>query len=160
MINYYLQFFGGRGASSSGAGGGGDINTSNRIKNQIIQKGLNSKFAGVRRDAENGKGRFSFKDAEAVNSKTALKMNVFRSYEENGNTLYEGEYNGKSVFYANSNSDSTIKALNAREEKRKKNIAEESKARDVNITPTATYDRWKKRNDANFAAWFGKDRLK
>ena len=52
-----LQYFGGRGASSSGSGG--DINTSNRIKNQIIQKGLNSKFAGVRRDAENGKGRTS-----------------------------------------------------------------------------------------------------
>lgn len=31
---------------------------------------------------------------------------------------------------------------------------------DITITPTTTYNRWKTRHDANFLAWFGKDRLK
>lgn len=143
----------GRGSSKAG----GNTSGSNAIKNQILEKGLNSKFAGVRRQAAEGTGRFTFKNSTAVSSKDALKMDIGKVYEEDGNTLIDGVLNNKSVFYAAKSSDSTIKTLKEKHAKSKKRQAEDLKRMErPEIKTTSTYDRWKKKNDANFAAWFGK----
>lgn len=148
-----LQFFGGRGASSGIAGG---IATSNRIKNELLQNGLNSKFKGVRRDAENGTGSFTYKNAKAVTSNKALKMDVLRIHEKGNNKLVEGLLNGNHVFYANSNSDSTIKSIeNTMELKKQKQVSDMKSADRPEIRTTSTYDRWKKNHDKNFKSWFG-----
>lgn len=146
-----LQFFGGRG-SSSGLGVG-SIAISNKIKREMLDKGLKSKFKGVQRDAKAGTGNFSYKDARAVSSKDALKMNVYGCQESNGNTLIEGILGGKKVFYANQNSDSTIKIIKSNLMKQKEKQKSDSKDR-PEIRTTSTYDRWKKKHDKNFAAWF------
>lgn len=143
------------GRGSSKASGG--TTESNVIKNQILEKGLSSKFAGVRRQAEEGTGRFSFKNSTAVSSQDALKMDVGKIYEEGGNTLIDGVLNNKNVFYAAKSSDSTVKAIKERQSKSKTKQAEDLKRMErPEIRTTSTYDRWKKKNKANFDAWFGK----
>lgn len=55
----------------------------------------------------------------------------------------------------------TPKALNAVNEQRKKVApSKQEESGNINLTPTSTYNRWKKNNDSNFSAWFGRDRLK
>lgn len=152
-----LQIFGGRG-SSSGLGGGG-VATSNRIKREMLDKGLNSRFKGVQRDAKAGTGNYTFKDAKAVSSTDAMQMTVYKHHEANGNTLFEGTLRGKKVFYANKNSDSTVQKINSKLDKQREKQINESKVR-PEIRTTSTYDRWKKNHDKNLAAWFGEDRLK
>lgn len=140
---------GGRGASVGGNG----ISMSNKIKREWLSAGLNSKFKGINRDAQNGTGTFTYKDAKAVSSSDAAKMDVLRIQEKNGNTLIEGLKGNQLVFYANKTSDKTIQNIIEREKKKKAKL--ESKV-STEIRTTSTYDRWKKRHDANFAAWFGK----
>lgn len=146
---------GGRGSSSGRAGGTGGIATSNRIKNEFLQNGLNSKFKGVRRDAENGTGSYTYKDAKAVTANEALKMDVLRVHEKGDNTLVEGLVNGKHSFYANSNSDSTIKYIkNTMELKKQKQVSDIKSTDRPEIRTTSTYNRWKKNHDADFEAWY------
>lgn len=146
---------GGRGANSGRAGAGG-IATSNRIKNEWLQSGLNSKFKGVQRNVKNGTGSYTYKDAKAVTSNEALKMDILRVHEKGDNTLIEGLVNGKHSFYANSNSDSTIKYIkNAMELKKQKQVSDMKSADRPEIRTTSTYDRWKKNHDNNFKWWFG-----
>lgn len=143
---------GGRGSSFKG-GGGSTTATSNKIKNEMLKSGLNSKFKGVQRDAKAGAGNFSYKDAKAIDGASALKMEVFRVHEKNGNTLIEGLLNGKHVFYANTNSDKVIQSIQnniAREKERQVNSSRER----PEIRTTSTYDRWKKKHKNNFDSWF------
>ena len=147
-----LQFFGGRGASSGLAGN--SITISNSIKKEMLDSGLNSKFKGVQRNAQNGTGAYSYKDAKAVGSVEALKMDVVRVHEKNGNTLFEGLIHGEKVFYANRDSDSTVKEMKRALASRNQQQIRDSKNRTENLTITSTYDRWKKKHDKNFAAWY------
>lgn len=149
-----LQFFGGRGGSSGLGVGRNSIAISNRIKKEMLESGLNSKFKGVQRDAKNGTGAYSYKDAKAVGSTEALKMDVFGVHEKNGNTLFEGLINGKQVFYANKDSDSTVQKIKSILSNKKDQQIRDSKNRPESQTITSTYDRWKKNHDKNFAAWF------
>lgn len=84
---------GGRG-SNSGIGGN-SIAISNKIKKEMLDSGLSSKFKGIQRNAQNGTGAYSYKDAKAVGSVEALKMDVSMVHEKNGNTLFCGVINGK-----------------------------------------------------------------
>lgn len=146
---------GGRGASSISKGGG-SIATSNKIKQEILDKALNSRFKGVQRDAREGKGVYGFKDAKAVSSSDALKMKVDKVLERDGNTLIEGFHKGKHVFYAGKDSDGTIKKIKNKQAERKAAHAKEQNA--INrpeIRTTTTYDGWRKQNAKNFDAWFG-----
>lgn len=145
---------GGRGASSISRGGG-SIATSNRIKQEMLESGLNSRFKGVQRDAREGKGNYGFKDAKAVKSSDALKMKDVRVHERDGNTLVEGFFEGKHVFYAGKDSDGTIKKIKSKQAERKAKRAEESRINRPEIRTTTTYDRWRKQNANNFDAWFG-----
>lgn len=137
---------GGRGAS------GTSVSNSNSIKSQLLDAGLNSKFAGVRRDAANGAGTYNFKDAKAVSPSTAIKMTDIKIVERNGNTLVYGLIGQRKVFYAAKSTDKTVQALI---KKKNKQSGELSKG-NTNIRTTSTYDRWKKNNQKKFDAWFGK----
>lgn len=98
---------GGRGASF----GGGGIRLSEKIKKDMLNIGLNSKFAGVRRDAESGTGAYAYKNATAVNYNMIQRLNAMHFHERNGNTLVDGVLDGKAVFYANKSDSSEIKNL-------------------------------------------------
>lgn len=143
---------GGRG-SNSGIGGN-SIAISNKIKKEMLDSGLSSKFKGIQRNAQNGTGTYSYKNAKAVGSVEALKMDVSMVHEKNGNTLFCGVINGKKVFYANKNSDSTVQKIKGILSDKKEQQVRESKNRPESQTITSTYDRWKKNHDKNFAAWF------
>lgn len=143
---------GGRGSSSGIVGN--SIAISNRIKSEMLAVGLNSKFKGVQRNAKNGTGAYSYKDAKAVGSAEALKMDVFGVHEKNGNTLFEGVIRGKKVFYANKDSDSTVQKIKDTLAKHKEQQIRDAQNRPENQTITSTYDRWKKNHDKNYAAWF------
>ena len=133
----------------------GSISNSNKIKNEMLQAGLNSKFKGVQRDAQNGTGVYTFKDAQAVSSNEALKMNILSIYDKNGNTLVEGLSGNKHVFYASSSSDATITKLKQKQSNAKsKQVADMKSQVRPDITTTTTYNRWKKQHDKNFKAWF------
>lgn len=147
-----LQFFGGRGSESGIAGK--SVTISNQIKREMIDSGLNSKLKGVQRNAQNGTGAYSFKDAKAVGSAEALKMDVYQVHEQNGNTLFEGLLHGRKVFYANKESDRTVQKIKSTLTKQKEQQLRDSQNRPENQTITSTYDRWKKNHDKNFASWF------
>lgn len=108
---------GGRGTSSGISTN--SITISNGIKREMLSKGLNSKFKGVQRDAKAGTGSFTYKDARAIGSADALKMDILRVHENSNNTLVEGIIRGKHVFYANKNSDSTIQKIKNNIDKKK-----------------------------------------
>ena len=141
---------GGRGSGSGNLKtGGSSIALSNKIKSEMLQHGINSKFKGVQRDAKAGEGNYSYKNAKAINESVALKMDVIRMHERDGNTLVEGH-----VFYANRTSDRVIQTIKNNEAKKKEKQVQESGERRPEIRTTTTYDRWKKNNDKKFSAWF------
>lgn len=144
---------GGRGGNSGNAGSS-SIARSNRIKSEMLQHGINSKFKGIQRDAKAGVGNYSYKNAKAINESVAKKMDVLRIHERDGNTLVEGMNNGKHVFYANRTSDKVIQTIKNNEAKKKEKQVRESEERRPEIRTTTTYDRWKKNNDKKFSAWF------
>lgn len=134
---------GGRGSSSG--------SSSAAIKNAILKRGENSRLKGVQRDAKNETGNYSFKNAKAVGSSEALKMTGIRFMnDKKGNTLAHGIIGGKHVYYASKTTNKTIKAL------KQKAKGKVEKKGNTEIKTTSTYDKWKKKHDANFAAWFGK----
>jgi hypothetical protein len=121
------------------------------IKASIISRGENSRLKGVQRNAKHGTGNYSFKNAKAVDSCEAMKMTCIKFMDDKkGNTLAHGIINNEHVYYANETANETIQAL---KQKAKGRVY---KRGNTEITPSSTYDRWKKRHDANFAAWFGK----
>ncbi|MGC4440772.1 hypothetical protein ABXW85_18095, partial [Streptococcus suis] len=87
------------------------VSSSNKIRDRILKKALGSKFAGVRRDAKAGTGNYGFKNAKAVDAKTALKMTSTREHTKDGNVLIEGSINGKHVFFAEKEGGKTVEAL-------------------------------------------------
>ena len=146
---------GGRGSGSGNLKtGGSSIALSNKIKSEMLQHGINSKFKGVQRDAKAGEGNYSYKNAKAINESVALKMDVIRMQERDGNTLVEGMNNGRHVFYANRTSDRVIQTIKNNEAKKKEKQVQESGERRLEIRTTTTYDRWKKTNAKKFSAWF------
>lgn len=118
---------------------------------------MNSRFKGIQRDAKNGTGNYNFKNASPVNASDAMKMTEMRFMERNGNTLVHGLIENKHVFIADKSDSKIIKALEQREKKLKSSNKHEITRPEIRTT--STYDRWKKRNDSNFAAWFGTDRI-
>lgn len=126
----------------------------NKMKDTFIQKGLNSNLKGVRRQAKEGTGNYTFKDAIPVNANKALQMVSIHFRENAGNTLVYGLIDDRKVFFAASSNNPTIKELQERSENLKKgNLSGEQRPE---IRTTTTYDRWRKRNKSNFDAWFGK----
>ena len=146
---------GGRGSSS---GGGSSVARSNDIKNEIINNAMNSKLKGVARDAREGTGNYSFKDAKAVNEKTAMNMQNVKFMEKGGNTVAHGLINGEKVFIADKTDSNIIKDLHKSYDDRMQKLYKESQTERPEIKGTTTYDKWKKNHDKNFAAWFG-DRI-
>lgn len=142
---------GGRG-SSNGSG----ISGSNAIRKQMLDKAMHSKLKGMVRDAKAGKGNFGFKNAKAVDAKTALKMTSTKEHARGGNVLIEGSINGKHVFFAEKEGGKTTEALRAKERELKAKRVKESAINRPEIRTTSTYDRWRNNNKKNFDAWFGK----
>lgn len=144
----------GKSKASGGSASGGMKAKSTQIKNQFLESAMNSKLKGVQRDAKNGTGNYSFKDASPVNISDAMKMTEMRFMEKNGNTLVHGLIGNKHVFIADKSDSKIIKDL----EKKKKNASHSNKAEITRpeIRTTSTYDRWRSRNKKNFDAWFGK----
>lgn len=138
---------GGRGSSSGISAGAA---TSKKIKDEALQKGLNSKFKGVRRDAENGTGNYSFRNAEAIGYNKAKNMDPLKVHERNGNTLVEGLVNGRHVVYGNKTDSKEIKQLKDKIASKR----DKHEERQEDIRTTTTYDRWHKRNQKNFESWF------
>ena len=129
--------------------------TSNKIKQEFIDSGLNSKFAGVRRNAQDGKGAYSYKDAVPVSESDASKISGMQFVEHNGKTLVHGILGDQKVFYANNSDSREIKALRQKAEERGQERLETARHRPETRTTTTTYDRWKRNHDKNFADWFG-----
>ena len=139
----------------SGSSGKSGIGTSNQIKKEMIDAGLQSRFKGVQRDARLGVGNYSYKNAKAIGRTEAENMNVLKVHEKGNNILIEGLHKGEHVFYAGKQGDGTIKKIKDKLAEAKKKQVEESKEHRPDIRTTSTYDRWKKNNDKKFAAWFG-----
>lgn len=139
---------GGRGSKSDGAGGGKAA--SKKIKDDFIKSGLNSKFKGVRRDAENGTGAYSYKNSESVGYRDAQKMVPYKIHEKNGNTLVEGLIGDREVVYGNKSESKEIKNLKDRLDTRR----DRHEKKQDEIRTTTTYDRWHSNNRKNFDAWF------
>ena len=144
----------GKSKASGGSAGGGAKAKSTQIKNQFLESAMNSRLKGVQRDAKNGTGNYSFKDAKPVNAKDAMKMTEMRFMEKNGNTLVHGLIGNKHVFIADKSDSKIIEDL----KKKKEKVSHSNKAEVTRpeIRTTSTYDRWRKRNKSNFDAWFGK----
>ena len=151
----------GRGSSKAGSrGGSADIRRSESIKNMMLDAAKNSKFAGVRRDATNGTGNYSFAKSKAVGKSKLEEIKSSKIIEKNGYTLIDGAINGKSVFYANKSDAPEIVSFKKGVEAKKKKQAEDMKRTErPEIRTTSTYDRWRKRHQSNFEAWFGRDRV-
>lgn len=136
---------------------------SERIKNEFIQKGLNSNISGIRKKAEEGTGNYKFKNAEPV-SASDMKMSPMLNVHEHGEyTLIDGYLRDteKSVYYANKTNSHEIQELLAlkseRKEKELKEAAEsEMKMRDFDFKnrTTTTYDRWRKNENKKFVDWY------
>lgn len=117
----------GRGSSKAGnrgssrAGGGGGVRNaisekaySKKVYNEILSKGLNSKFPGIRAKAEEGTGNYSFKGAQAVGYDQAMKMKSasMKALTRGENTLIDGELpNGKHVYFAGKTESPHIQVL-------------------------------------------------
>ena len=151
---------GGRG-SASGAKGGARTNysLSESIKNEFINQGLNSKFAAIRKKAEEGTDNYSYKTAQAVSADVAEGLtNNVKVHEKNGNTLVEGiTADGKHVFYANaSNSPEINRILSKKAERAEKalKLANERADQDLTGKTTTTYDRWYKNNRKKIYDWY------
>lgn len=145
--------------AASGGGGSNSDNqshaTSNKIKQEFIDAGLNSKFKGVQRNAREGKGAYAYKDAVPVSEIDASKISGMQFVEHDGKTLVHGILGEKKVFYANNSDSKEIKALRQKEEESGQKRLEEARHRPETRTTTTTYDRWKRNHDKNFADWFG-----
>lgn len=136
---------------------------SERIKNEFIQKGLNSNIPGIRKKAEEGAGNYKFKNAEPV-SASDMKMSPMLNVHEHGEyTLIDGYLRDteKSVYYANKTNSREIQELLAlkseRKEKELKETAEsEAKMRDFDFKnrTTTTYNRWRKNDNKKFVDWY------
>jgi len=153
-----------RGVSSSG------INRSKKTMDEIIETMSNSKFKGVARNAINGEGRYYFnsskkhyeimsdKDAEKVKASQIMRVDTY--LRDDSKTVINIYKDGKDYLIAGNSDTPIIKKLVAKNEAIKKaNVALVKNAERPEIRTTSTYDRWKKRHDANFAAWFGTDRI-
>lgn len=145
--------------AASGGGGSNSDNqshaTSNKIKQEFIDAGLNSKFKGVQRNAREGKGAYAYKDAVPVSEIDASKISGMQFVEHDGKTLVHGILGEKKVFYANNSDSKEIKALRQKAEESRQKMLEEARHRPETRTTTTTYDRWKRNHDKNFADWFG-----
>lgn len=115
---------GGRG-SNSGIGGN-SIAISNKIKKEMLDSGLSSKFKGVQRNAQNGTGAYSYKDAKAVGS---IENGCLYGARRKRQCTFCGVINGKKVFYANKNSDSTVQKIKGILSDKKEQQVRESKNR-------------------------------
>ena len=103
-----------------------------------------------------GTGNYGFKNAKAVDAKTALKMTSTREHTKDGNVLIEGSINGKHVFFAEKEGGKTVEALREKAQELKAKQVEASKIKRPEIPMTSTYERWRANNKRNFDAWFGK----
>ena len=140
------------------------IDYSNKIREQFILNGLNSRFKGVHRDAREGKGNFSYKESKPISEKIALtEMTNYKFHTLGDNTLIEGlrkKGDGfEKVFYANKSSNATIKALKVKQDKKQAKQYEEMKKSRIDVQSkekrtTTTYDRWKSGHDKKFRDWF------
>lgn len=132
-----------------------DIERAESIKNEFIEKGLNSNFAGIRKRAEEGSGSYAYKDAAPVTAKEAENIvGVSRVHEKNGKTLIEGYFeNGSHVYYANSSDSPEIKNLLKKREN--KNVDVTLRRPDMTGKITTTYDTWLKKKRKKFDDWYG-----
>lgn len=148
---------GGRGGTSGLSSNLGPVaRKSNEIRADILQKAMNSKFKGVARDARNGTGAYSFKDATPVSASDAKKMMAMTFVERGENTLVHGVIGNKSVFIADKSDSSIIEELKRIYKERKNQRDKESAPRRPEVKTTTTYDRWLKKNKRKMDDWFGR----
>ena len=152
---------GGRGSASGVSKGGARTNysLSESIKNEFINQGLNSKFAAIRKKAEEGTDNYSYKTAQAVSADVAEGLtNNVKVHEKNGKTLVEGiTADGKHVYYANASNSPEIKRILIKKAERAEKaakLANERADQDLTGKTTTTYDRWYKRNRKKFDDWY------
>lgn len=133
-----------------------EIEQSESIKQEFLNAGLNSKIAGIRIKAEQGKGNYEFKDAIAVTSKEAEEfIHNSRVHERGGKTLIEGySNNGKHGYYANKSDSAEIQnLLNMRHKEQDTAIRRHDFSNGVTGT-TTTYEKWRKNNIKKFTDYW------
>lgn len=131
---------------------------SEEIKNEVIEKAMQSKIKGIARDAKAGTGNYTFKNSSAIDKKDIDNIKEPRELKKGDNVIIYGEINNKNVFFAGKSNDAEIIAYQKKKQEKARKHAEEERKNAENrpeIRTTSTYDRWKKQHDRNFAAWFG-----
>jgi hypothetical protein len=114
----------------------------------------------MRNGAADGTGIYSFFNATPIADSEAMKMRFAHEFERGGYTLFHGTVDDKFVFIAGKSDAPIIKKMKAKQDaQHKKDVARVKNAERPEIRTTSTYDRWKKRHDANFDAWFGTSRI-
>ena len=136
-----------------GAAQNNEISQSKEIYNEMLQSGLNSKFAGVRKKAEDGTGNYQFKQASPVSYEQAMIMarGTTVVHTRGENTLIDGYLpNGKQVYFAGKTESPQIQTLL---EMKKSKVDTTPNLPDT-IHTTTTYDRWVKNNRRKFDDWY------
>lgn len=155
---------GGRGGTSGIKGGAsGNLKQAERIKEEMLQQGLNSKISGIRQKAEQGIGNYAFKNASAVSAEAFDKTTTIPIFHErNGNTLVEGYLdNGRHVFYANKSDSKEIQRLQSQRAEKKAKQAEAASFRGERTVTgtTTTYERWRKNVHRKFDSYYGEEKI-
>lgn len=126
---------------------------SEKIYNQILEQGLNSKIQGIRNKAMNGTGNYNFKNASPAPYEQAKNMqsSTMKALTRGENTLVDGLLpNGQHVYYAGKTESKEIQSLL---DKRKSKADTTSNIPD-NVRTTSTYDRWYKANRRKFDSYY------
>jgi len=152
-----------KGGHSGKSGGGGQAaNRSIQIKNEIID---NIKLPGIKRKAENGEGNYRWTQNTPVSESQAQKIERIDFIHDKGDyTVIDGVLSGENVYFAAPKTNPTVLKLKERKAKQDEQ-REQRRARDKQrglesiydrhtTGTTATYERWRKKNSANFEAWW------
>lgn len=161
MVNFRLLFKK-CGNPSTSSGGGQSAKRSEQIKNEIVD---NIKLPGIKRKAENGEGNYRWTKFEPVSESQAQKIErIDFIHDKGGYTVVDGVLNGEYVYFAAPKSNPTISKLReqkAKQDERRKQREEHDKQTGLKsiyegqgTTVTTTYESWRKRNSANFEAWY------
>ena len=135
-----------------------EMQLSKQIRDEFLNEGLNSKFPGIRKKAEEGTGNYGFKNAVPASAEEVEKSKYLHITTKGDNTLVEGYGgSGNHIFYANKTNSPAIQKLVAIQNERHRKITEvNTKLGNGDLTgkTTTTYERWRKNQHRKFDNYY------